>query len=439
MNFHSIATTAANYAMFSALLLAVGLLAPKLIRLRHPSVLLAYWRWLLLVVVLLPLAAIVWQPSPSAPTLRLQAVSVEEVVATALPTTIAPARLWVLAVVLATVILLALVRLLVGYLYLRRCRRQALPLEPLPSRVSSLQHRLGVSPPILVSERLRSPLTFGWLRPAVIVPSAFSALTDDQQEGVACHELLHVRRRDWMQTVVEEIVRALLWFHPAVWLLLPRIALSREQVVDADTVRVTGKRRQYLDGLWSVIRNQPRESGLLAMPLLGRSHLFERVELLRKESSMSKTRIVVSVAVLVASIGLTGALGASVFSTGGTESIDDGAQASAKKKQPPSDSPLRLKESDSTCEDIVHPKPTSKVQPVYPETARQEKVVGLVLLETIISDTGEVEGITVVDSPDERLSEAAKTAVEQWTFEPALCEGQPVGVYFNVTIKFALK
>jgi TonB family protein len=242
-----------------------------------------------------------------------------------------------------------------------------------------------------------------------------------------------------MQTVVEEIVRALLWFHPAVWLLLPRIALSREQVVDAGTVRVTGKRRQYLDGLWSVIRSQPREAGLLAMPLLGRSHLFERVELLRKESSMSKARIVVSVAVLVACIGLAGALGASVFSTGGMESISDGAKASAKKEEPPSESALRLTGSDGTCEDIVHPKPVSKVQPVYPETARKEKVTGLVVLETIISDTGKVEDITVVDSPDERLSEAAKTAVKQWIFEPALCEGEPVGVYFNLTIKFALK
>ena len=154
---------------------------------------------------------------------------------------------------------------------------------------------------------------------------------------------------------------------------------------------------------------------------------------------MSKARIVVSIAVLVASIGLTGALGASVFSTGGMESISDGANASPKKGQPPSDSPLRLTGSDSTCEDIVHPKPTSKVQPVYPETARKEKVMGLVVLETIISDTGKVEDITVVDSPDERLSEAAKTAVKQWIFEPALCEGEPVGVYFILTIKFALK
>ena len=41
-------------------------------------------------------------------------------------------------------------------------------------------------------------------------------------------------------TFLEELVRAVVWFHPAVWLILPRISLSREQIVDRDTVRLTG-------------------------------------------------------------------------------------------------------------------------------------------------------------------------------------------------------
>jgi TonB family protein len=154
---------------------------------------------------------------------------------------------------------------------------------------------------------------------------------------------------------------------------------------------------------------------------------------------MSKARIVTSVAILAVSIGLTGAVGASVFSTGGLESLSSETKASSKKEQPPSDSPLRLTGSDATCENVVHPKPAHKVQPVYPESARKEKAMGLVILETMISDTGEVERVSVLESPDDRLSEAAVTAVKQWTFEPALCEGEPVGVYFNLTIKFALK
>lgn len=45
---------------------------------------------------------------------------------------------------------------------------------------------------------------------------------------IACHELLHVARQDWLFVVAEELIRAAFWFHPAVWFLLDRIHLHRE-------------------------------------------------------------------------------------------------------------------------------------------------------------------------------------------------------------------
>ena len=57
------------------------------------------------------------------------------------------------------------------------------------------------------------------------------------QEAILCHELLHVRARDWLFTVAEELVRAIFWFHPAIWWLLGEISLAREQVVDREVVR----------------------------------------------------------------------------------------------------------------------------------------------------------------------------------------------------------
>ena len=47
--------------------------------------------------------------------------------------------------------------------------------------------------------------------------------------------------------------------------------------------------------------------------------------------------------------------------------------------------------------------------------------------------------IEVLRSPDDRLSKASVEAVRQWTFEPALCDGNPVGVYYNLTVAFRLK
>ena len=47
--------------------------------------------------------------------------------------------------------------------------------------------------------------------------------------------------------------------------------------------------------------------------------------------------------------------------------------------------------------------------------------------------------IQILESDDERLSAAAAEAIRQWRFEPALCDGNPVSVYYNLTVNFRLE
>ena len=443
MNFYHAAAGLLSYVFQSGLLLAVGILLPRVLRLRHPRTLLVYWRLLLLVVLLLPLLTVVWQPNAPLPTLAIDGLTVEAVVATTLPAA-AQALDWrIVFSAVAVVTLLALLRLVVGLAYLNRCRFEALPLEPPPTPIRAMQHRLGLSTPFLVSRRFPVPITFGWLRPAVIVPETFRELSADEQEGVACHELLHVQRRDWPMTIFEEFLRAVLWFHPAVWILLPKIALSREQVVDEGAVRLTGKRRQYLDALWRIVCTDQRHANALVVPLLGRSHLVERVAWLKKEKSMSKSRIVMSVLVLAVSVAVAGLVGASVFPAASETAMRIAPPAvqddSKTEEKDAEENKLKTVSKDSECDEITRPEVIEKVNPKYPEEARKAKITGHVIVETVINEKGTVDDIKVVESPDERLSEAAVEAIRQWTFEPALCDGRPVGVYYNLTINFHLQ
>jgi TonB family protein len=443
MNFHHVAAGLLSYAFQSGLLLAVGLILPRALRVRHPRTMLVYWRLLLLVVLLLPFLMAVWQPKAPLPTLAIDGLTVEAVVATALPAAVHAFDWRIVIWVVAVVALLALLRLVVGLAYLNRCRLEAAPLEPPPMSVRTVQRRLRLSTPFLVSRRFPVPITFGWLRPAVIVPETFRELSADEQEGVACHELLHVRRRDWPMTVFEEFLRAVLWFHPAVWIFLPKIALSREQVVDEGAVRLTGKRRQYLDALWRVVCTDQRHASALVVPLLGRSHLVERVAWLNKEKPMSKSRIVMSVLVLAVSVAVAGLVGASVFPAASETAMRIAPPAVPDESKPEEkdaeENKLKTVSKDSECDEITHPEVIQKVNPKYPEEARKAKIMGYVIVETVINEKGTVDDIKVVESPDELLSEAAVEAVRQWTFEPALCDGRPVGVYYNLTIKFHLK
>ncbi|HSN85765.1 MAG TPA: M56 family metallopeptidase, partial [Thermoanaerobaculia bacterium] len=277
------------WALQTALLLAVGLLLPALFRLRAPRVCLAYWQGLLLMVLLLPLL----QPQAG------MAAFAEEI-AVAGPwlgqiagsgTGTAEEWTWQQAL-LAAIAAGALGRLIwlgVGLRALRLYRREAVPLL-LEPEVSELARLLSPRARLAVSPRVTGPVTFGWRDPVVLFPTDFLELPVETRRGIVCHELLHVRRRDWLFALFEEGVRALFWFHPAVWMLLSRIALSREQVVDREAVRLTGSRRAYLEALRAVAC-QTWQTAVPGLPFFHRGHLLERVAQLCKEVPMSRSRI----------------------------------------------------------------------------------------------------------------------------------------------------
>ncbi len=90
--------------------------------------------------------------------------------------------------------------------------------------------------------------------------------------------------------------------------------------------------------------------------------------------------------------------------------------------------------------DVVEPRLVHSVQPVYPESARKEKIGGVVVLETVIDRKGAVTSVTPLKSPDERLTAAAVNAVRQWRFEPARDKGgRPVAVVYALAVRFVLQ
>ena len=92
--------------------------------------------------------------------------------------------------------------------------------------------------PRIREARVRGPHVTGWRRPLLLVPRGLPTLLDAAElEAVLLHELAHVRRRDLRWNVLQRIVLALLWFHPAAWALQAGIARERERCCDALAVR----------------------------------------------------------------------------------------------------------------------------------------------------------------------------------------------------------
>ncbi len=95
---------------------------------------------------------------------------------------------------------------------------------------------------VLVSEELGVPVAVGWLRPAVIVPKFLAAQARDADLlFLLLHELAHLRRGDDWAKLVQQVVRAVLFFSPALYVIGREWEKSRELACDAWVVaRVKG-------------------------------------------------------------------------------------------------------------------------------------------------------------------------------------------------------
>jgi len=87
-------------------------------------------------------------------------------------------------------------------------------------------------------------------------------------------------------------------------------------------------------------------------------------------------------------------------------------------------------------EGVSRPEKISGFPPVYTEVARRARVTGIVIVEAIIDEQGNVTNARVLKGLPMGLDKAAVEAIQTWKFKPAVFEGRPVSVYYTLTVNF---
>ena len=90
-----------------------------------------------------------------------------------------------------------------------------------------------------------SPLTFGILRPIILLPEIVLEKERDSLTALLAHELAHVRRRDVLTAQIAYIVCCLFWFSPVAWLALFRQRVEQEKASDLSALSYVSERAQY--------------------------------------------------------------------------------------------------------------------------------------------------------------------------------------------------
>ena len=151
----------------------------------------------------------------------------------------APSDLWMGLLFYGLVAALLVGRLFVGMLMLEGLWRRSRSLESTNVQLHLAVQSLGIDRPVAVraSAEVHVPMTWGFLRPRILLPADARDWHARKWRAVLLHELAHVSRGDsWVRFAVEAVC-AVYWLHPAVWLSARRLRLAQEQACDDIVLR----------------------------------------------------------------------------------------------------------------------------------------------------------------------------------------------------------
>jgi len=138
---------------------------------------------------------------------------------------------------------------------IRSVERSAVPAEGrLRDEAERLSSRMGLRHDVrlLLSDRLRTAITTGVIKPTVILPSSSAEWSNERARLVLSHELAHVKRRDGWIELFAHVATTIHWFNPLVWIAVKQLRIERERDCDNAVLNSGARPSEYASLLMEI-------------------------------------------------------------------------------------------------------------------------------------------------------------------------------------------
>ena len=282
---------------------------------------------------------------------------------------------------------------------------------------------------LAIAPDFSGPVLVGFRSRTLLLPPGFLDVAPAELETALAHEFAHMRRRDYGWNVAYTLLALSVSWHPAVWLLLARLAESREMACDRLAAQALGPAQgskqsdryaRSLLRLASVLSDPPQAVHSHAIGIFDANTLERRIMRLTEIS----TRMTGARKLALASACTVLALATVVSALALRLHVGNPAPPAAAAAQP---------------QDVM-PKVIFAVDPDFPAGATAEKhpVSGVCILGVTVSEDGTPQDVHVVKSLRADFDRKAVESVSQYRFTPALRDGEPIAKDIQIEVNFQL-
>lgn len=162
--------------------------------------------------------------------------------------------------------------------------------RPVPDKWQTIKNKVASVlsmtqyPDIIFSEKICSPLTYGWRNPMVVFPAAAASWPVDRIQLILLHEGIHIKRGDYFFSNMVQMTLAVFWFNPIAWIFARQLKLECERSCDEAVVQSGVSRITYAKELLA-IASQPfsntfTQAGPAGLAVAQKSLLHKRFQTL---------------------------------------------------------------------------------------------------------------------------------------------------------------